>query len=314
MGRHKIVRDNPSPAAQTDPNAGNRSAQIITHGTTETDNMHSLLSAEELPVMNALDLDTPTEVQPVPDDAPNSPPIQAEPAPERTQQNDPDDVDDPRFKGKSKREIFESYRHLESKLGEQGQEVARFREYFDQTIRREAAPRPAQNEPNPEEDAQLLNEILTKPKQFVDRIKRTALEEVIGTSARATVTNMKQQNAATLTDPNFAAWLRNNVPHETAARADSDPATLHLILSAYRGAAQPQAAPTKPETPPVDRTATSQRIVNAAASPTQSKQQGDGKTYYSRSQIMALRLNDPAKYEAMQGEISRAYEEGRIKP
>lgn len=323
MARPKRI-EVPAPAA---PTGDNRSAHVIVADPAAPPTTD--LSGIDAPELEAVDVamihddGSATTITPEPTAAPTLPvenAAPAAPAGEGDGGGDDGGIDDPRFKGKPATEILKAYKNLETRIGEQGQELGRYRQMFDQAVMSRLTQPPAPPAPadNPDADATELNEMLTKPTQYRRRIQQETVEQIEKAQRQAVVNQIKAQATDVLTDPGFATWLRGNVPQPIAIQADSDPHTLMFVLNSYRGVkggtSTPAPSPATQPAPTTDRTATSTRIVAAAAAPTPTRSSDGGKRTFSRREMLALYVDNPKKYEELSAEYAKALEEGRVRP
>lgn len=264
---------------------------------------------------------------------PADPAPKPKPTPAPAPAADPDDVDDPKFNGKSRREIYQAYKELETKLGEQGREVNEVRRMANDLIQRDLQSRQTKPQPAPASatddklEVELVSEVLSKPTSFIRRIEERILGQIGAAQAQARVVGARNQHAKVLTDPRFVDWLVANVPRTVAEAADRDPSTLAYIVNQFNAAhpsenpppanpapTPPAPASARPAPAPAPTHGEAVRVMTAAAGPAPVKDTGDrqGKIYRS-SEIMAQMISNPAEYERNVAEYTRAYEEGRVR-
>jgi hypothetical protein len=323
----------------SDPSQGNRAA-TIRFGTPEPEKIdiealqNSVVDADTASVVSEGNI---TEPEPLP---PQEQPPQAttEPAPAPTQEPAPapesaapkattetgttDEVDDPRFKGKSKAEIYKAYQNLERLKGEHDSELSNYRKLFMEGVLKPQFEKPAAPEtpapaPAATTDTDLLNEMLTNPSQFqkktVAQAKQELLNELNGAARLNEIQQAKNAKQAIIDTPEFVNWLTSNVPQHVAAAADTDPTIFNFIMKSYEafsGVAAAPAAPAKPTEPQPDRRVP---IGPAAGVPAASASPGTKPVIFKQSELAEMMLYRPEEYARRQPEILAAYREGRIK-
>jgi len=226
-----------------------------------------------------------------------------------------------KFQKAEKVDVIKAYSELEKELGRLRNENGEFKKTFDKLVTQGAKPAqyPA-NQPTPEQvekmNAELLNQMLSNPTQFVQSLQNQIVGGVQNVLRQQTVQQAVQSKAHVLNDPAFRNWLVENVPLSVAEQADSDPATLDFIVNQFqsvtgvRGQSQIQ-PPTQPQRqlPP---NITSRPTGVAAGTNSQSRAQNSQKVW-TRTEIRGLLSRNPDKYQEMVGEIQRAYMEGRVR-
>lgn len=313
------------PKKQADPSQGNRAA-TIRFGTPEPEKIDiealqsSVVDVDTAAVVSEGNI---TEPEPLP---PQEQPPQAttEPAPAPAQEPAPaapeattDEVDDPRFKGKSKAEIYKAYQNLERLKGEHDAEVNNYRKLFAEKVLKPEMDKlnaPPQPESSPDAETNLLNEILNSPSQFkkktIAEAKQELLNELNGAARLNEIQQAKAAKQAIIDTPEFVNWLTSNVPQHVAAAADTDPATFNFIMKSYETFSGTAAAPAKPTEPQPDRRVP---IGPAAGVPAASATPGTKPVIFRQSELAEMMLYRPEEYARRQPEILAAYREGRIK-
>lgn len=268
---------------------------------------------------------TAQELAPAPaPEAPAAPAATTEtPAPAATES---DEVDDPRFKGKSKAELYKAYQNLERLKGEHDTEVSQYRKLFmDRVLKPEmeaAAKQDGKPAENPDDPTSALSEFLTNPiereKKVIAKAKKELIEELTGAARLNEVQQAFASKQAVIQSPEFKEWLTTNVPQHIAAAADQDINTFNFIMKAYETAtgvsatgAQAPTAPTAPGAPAPDRRIP---VGSAAGIPAASAAPGSSKPItFKQAELAEMMLCRPEEYARRQPEILAAYREGRIK-
>ena len=231
-----------------------------------------------------------------------------------------DEVDDERFKGKSKRDLHKSYKELESRLGQQGQELGTMKKFFDEFVMKGATnPQQPQTQPQatkPAEDVDdgtLINEVLGQPTSFIKRIEERIFGKLNQMANNHALDQTRKQAASLLQDAAFKQWVVSNVPYAMRVEADNDPAKLQFVVNMFRAAnpanSQPAQAPAVPTNPEVREVHLGAAAVDRGSS---RPQKGEVMT---RSSIMDLMQNKPEVYWSpeFQSKLVQAYKDGRVK-
>lgn len=267
--------------------------------------------------------ETTTAQAPAP--APEVPlPPEAPAAPATTETPESDEIDDPRFKGKSKVELYKAYQNIERLKGEHDAEVSMYRKLFAERVLKpemDAAAKPAKPAENPDDPTAALSEILTNPiereKKVIARAKQELMAELAGVARMNEVQQAFAAKQAIIQSPEFKEWLTSNVPQHIAAAADQDINTFNFIMKSYEMASGAAAAPTSapgpssPTAPAPDRRIP---VGPAAGVPAASAAPGSSKpVVFKQAELAEMMLYRPEEYARRQPEILAAYREGRIK-
>lgn len=318
-----------SPRKQADPSSDNRAKSIL-FGTHEPEKFDpdalaaSVVEVDVSPVVSEGNILAPEPEQAA---APATTAPEQEPAPQPEQAAapattaptaDPDEIDDPRFKGKSKSELYKAYQNLERLKGEHDKEVSEYRKLFmERVIKPDMEAAQAKQQPSAapaEDDTTLLNEMLTSPKQFqkklIEQSKKELFNELSGAARMNEIQQVKAAKQAVISSPEFTEWLVNNVPQHVAAAADQDVNTFNFIMKFYEAAGH--AAQAKPTEPTPDRRIPigSAAGVPAASSATPGTQKPIA---FRQAELAEMMMYRPEEYARRQPEILAAYREGRIK-
>ena len=224
---------------------------------------------------------------------------------------DPDEIEDPQFKGKSKKEIYESYKELQKLNGRMSNEVGDYRKFFDQFIMNQAKPQqPQSQQVRPTtDDGKLLEMMLGDPNGFVELVERRLMGKIQSIGAISEVGKVYQQNQDLMQDQNFLKWAVENVDQSVRELADRDPKTCNFIFNSYR-ALHGKQAPAQQQSP--QPAATSRNVVvSPAASGTGSPVKVPPKTW-TRREVRELYANNPAEYRRRETEITAAYQNGLV--
>lgn len=259
--------------------------------------------------------ETTTAQAPAP--APEVPlPPEAPAAPATTETPESDEIDDPRFKGKSKVELYKAYQNIERLKGEHDAEVSMYRKLFAERVLKpemDAAAKLAKPAENPDDPTAALSEILTNPiereKKVIARAKQELMAELAGVARMNEVQQAFAAKQAIIQSPEFKEWLTSNVPQHIAAAADQDINTFNFIMKSYEMASGGSAG--SAGTPAPDRRIP---VGPAAGVPAASAAPGASKpVIFKQAELAEMMLYRPEEYARRQPEILAAYREGRIK-
>jgi len=265
---------------------------------------------------------TAQELAPAPaPEAPAAPAATTEPtasAPES------DEVDDPRFKGKSKAELYKAYQNLERLKGEHDTEVSQYRKLFmDRVLKPEmeaAAKQDGKPAENLDDPTAALSEFLTNPiereKKVIAKAKKELIEELTGAARLNEVQQAFASKQAVIQSPEFKEWLVSNVPQQVAAAADQDINVFNFIMKSYETATGTPAAgaPAPAQAPGAPAPDRRIPVGPAAGIPAASAAPGSSKpVVFKQAELAEMMLYRPEEYARRQPEILAAYREGRIK-
>ena len=278
------------------------------------------------------DVQPPENLEPAGD-----PNVQAAPQGQAVPQAEPaapgpdDDVEDPRFKGKSKKDVYEAYKNLERLKGEHDAEVSAYRRLYEEKVlkpemeqRNKTQAQPVVAAPaNSEDDATLLNEMLSTPSLFAKKIRDQAKQELfndLNKAANAQTIQAKMTAAQDIiSQPEFGKWLVANVPQHIAIQGETDPATFQFILNSYKQTLAPAA--------PIDQTAQATPVAQAApvvapmpanvdrrypvgsAVGVPAASRTTSAPSFTLGQLADMQLNRPDEYARRQPEIMAWYKE-----
>ena len=238
---------------------------------------------------------------------------QQEPAAEEK----PEVVIPDKYQGKSVEDIVKMHQEAEKLIGKQAQEVGEVRRLADELIKREISQKKAVETPQ-ETETELQDKYFEDPVAAVHAAvdKHPAIQQ-----AQLQAFEYKQQQVTqklkqefsnfdeVINDTRFFDWIkaspvRARLFSEAHQQYDYDSAA--ELISTWNNINKTDAtsiADSKAETSKNLKTAT----VNTGSPAPSSRK------VYRRSDLINLRLRDPARYEAMSDEIMAAYAEGRVK-
>jgi len=229
-----------------------------------------------------------------------------------------EDVLPEKYQGKSASDIARMHQELEKRLGQQSSEVGELRTAFDEMVKNsmtaQQAPTPEVTEvddidffadPNAAVNAAIANNPVMRQMQ---EATVAAQKEKALTAIQAKHSDMKE----VLSSESFQTWVKGSSFRQNLfAQADSnyDFAAADELLTLYKdtqGVVKSQAA--------VEKVAKKAELKKASTGSSRSNPEGQStRKVYRRRDIIELMNRDPKRYEAMQPEIMKAYQEGRVK-
>jgi len=223
-----------------------------------------------------------------------------------------------KYQGKSASDIARMHQELEKRLGRQSSEVGELRQAFDEMVKNSMA---TQQAPTPEVTEVEDVDFFADPKAAVNRA--IANNPVLRQMQEATVAAQKEKALVAiqakhsdmkevLGSESFQTWVRGSQFRQNLfAQADTnyDFAAADELLTLYKdtqGVVKSQAA--------VEKVAKKAELKKASTGSSRSNPEGQTtRKVYRRRDIIELMNRDPKRYEAMQPEIMKAYQEGRVK-
>lgn len=222
-----------------------------------------------------------------------------------------------KFKGKSAVDIAKSYEELERKLGSQANELGELRKWSREFVRADLEAK----KPNKETESVSISEDDFNADPFkatqkmldsrLDRIEK-ALMQTNSSVAEKEFASKHPDYIDVGSSPEFQEWVMKS-PYRINMfqRADSrDFSAADELLSMYKdhadtqkGIAEGASATAKEETKSKMKRMSGESESAAVTT----------RKIYKSADLIRLKINDPAKYDAMQPEIMKAYTEGRVK-
>ena len=240
-------------------------------------------------------------------------------APEQVEEpQEPDDDLPEKYKGKSAAEIAQMHRELESRLGQQSQEVGELRKAFDDMVKSSIAAQQQPSTPEPE-----VNEVdfFTDPQAAVQRAieshpmlkqSQAVAAEMAKSQALAKLQAAHPDMKEVLSDSGFQEWVgKSQVRQELFQRADQqyDFAAADELMSLYK-----ERKGVVAQTAQVEKVAQKNEVKKASTGSARSNPDGSKtRKIYRRRDIIELMNKDPKRYEALLPEIMQAYAEKRVK-
>lgn len=222
-----------------------------------------------------------------------------------------------KFAGKSLEDVIESYVNLEKEVGRKANEVGELRKLTDQILQNQLS-QPEKREETVNEDVGF-DDFVEDPQKAVDRALRNnprirQLEQELEHSAQDKARQKLHERHPDADDivgsAEFIHWAqqapgRLRILQEAHVNRDADIASDLLdIYKTTRKVATEEAV--------TERDAVAKSDLKRAAVEKGSAG-GSTKKVYRRSELIQLKIANPARYEAMSDEIRAAYAEGRVK-
>lgn len=219
-----------------------------------------------------------------------------------------------RYRNKSVEDIVKMHQEAEKVIGRQAQEVGEVRKLADELIKQNLSSRQqpiAEVEPEIDfyEDPQkAIRKTIDKHPDIVEARKATAELKMLQTQQK--LANTHPDFDQIVRDEGFTNWIKSSpIRLDLFKRADAefDFDSANELLSTYkelRGIQTKQAT----QQASAARQQTMKSIqVDAGGTGESSKR------VYRRADLIRLKMNDPARYDALSDEIMSAYQEGRVK-
>lgn len=186
--------------------------------------------------------------------------------------------------------------NLKKKLGDQGNEIGQLRKIADYTLQQQASPKETEDD----WDFDPVSKEVSAIKGELNTIKQEqALREL----------ESKHPGFRDLpNDESFASWVgKSKYRSSLYQKADSlDFNAADELFTAWEE--QQEGANQAHQKESINRS----KALNDA-SMEKGSAGGMRKTYYSRAELIDLRINNPSKYDAMRDDIMKAYTEGRVR-
>lgn len=217
-----------------------------------------------------------------------------------------------KFKGKSLEDVIQSYTNLEKEMGRKNNELGELRKLTDDILKQELS-KPKQEEKRPKID---LDKFYEDPDAEIERVVEHRLK---GTTDK--LAQIEKQAALKEFETKHPNWrdvhgssefeqfvMASPLRQRLYARADSyDLEAADDLFNLYKEYSDLKASSLKAE-----QARQKEDGLKKASSESGSTGASTRKVY-KRSDLIRLKMQDPAKYQAMEPEIMAAYAEGRVK-
>lgn len=217
-----------------------------------------------------------------------------------------------KFKGKTKAEIAKAYTELESFSGRRNSEYGELKRMNDELLQLRAE-KPVDIEPVAVDDllddpSKTINSVVDKSERLA-RIERKLQQDELGRQ-RIVFEGKHPDWQETMNNPDFASWVNATPTRKKMYEAADKQYNYEVgdeLFTLWEDLRKVNAQDAQQQ-----RTDRIQGDLRAAATET-GLGTTRGKKVYNRADLINLRIHQPEKYEAMEPEIRKAYEEGRVK-
>ena len=231
----------------------------------------------------------------------------------KAQANSQNSIPD-KYRDKSLDDIIKMHQEAEKLIGKQAQEVGEVRKLADELIKNNLVGGKQQTiEVEPEID------FFEDPKRAMQRTVDNHPDVLAGRNAAIEFKKMQIQSQLNqdhpdykqvVGDPEFVNWVKSsNVRLGLYAKADAefDYESANELISTFK-----QLRGVKMRQTEEDGESTRKQNLNSAMVDTGGTGESSRKVY-RRADLIRLKMNDPARYEALSDEIMAAYAENRVK-
>lgn len=233
--------------------------------------------------------------------------VEAKPEPQ-------DDVPD-EFRGKSVAELARIAQHARREMGRQANELGEIRKLADELIKTQLKPKEAEAPKevdffeNPQEA--INRAVASNPEVLAAKQYAMQAQQAM---AKQKLAELHPDYMNVMQDQEFAQWVTSSpIRKNLLMQADQqyDLSAAHELLSTYKELKAVKAQRQQFEVSTAEQK-DREKVLKAAAVDTG----GSGETtrkVYRRADLIRLKMQDPARYEAMNDEILQAYAEGRVR-
>jgi sulfur carrier protein ThiS len=221
-----------------------------------------------------------------------------------------------KYKGKSIKDVVEMHQSAEKLLGSHSSEVGELRKLVDTYITGQLSETKATTEESKEPEVDFFDDPNVAVNQAIENhpaVQRAnqASAQMEQQAALSTIHAKHPDMGEVLQDPSFAEWIKGSpVRTELFQRADQryDVDAADELLSTYKermGAVQ--------QTLVDDQQVRKETLKAAATGSSSGSGAGPTAKVYRRADIIKLMKTDPDRYDQLAPEISKAYQEGRVR-
>lgn len=248
------------------------------------------------------------------------------PQPKEEVKTDPDEGTKPefevpeKFKDKSFEDVVQSYMHLEKMHGNTANEVGELRKLTDQILMNQSQMSSNKKEDDYEEDLEFgFDDFVEDPAQAINtalqnhptlkKLEQT-IEKTETDASRKALLDAHPDADEVVASQEFQKWVTSTPGYLemlTQAHVRRDANVASGLIDLYKKTRQ-----VTNEEANAERSAKASKDLKDAAVETGGAPVKREKIY-KRSELIELKLRDPAAYEAMKSEIYAAYSEGRVK-
>ena len=223
-----------------------------------------------------------------------------------------------KYRGKSVTDIVKMHEEAEKLIGRQANEVGELRKLTDEILKQQLS----SNKPQQKQEEVPEVDFWSDPDTYLNKKLETHPDIL---AARQLQIQQKMQQTAALLQQNhpdfqsiaasqdFQDWVaKSKVRTELYVRADKDfdYDSADELLSSYKAIRSVKEEVTNQQ---VKDLADNRQKQLKAASVDSGGGNETSRKIYRRSDLIRLKMTDPSRYDALQDEIMRAYQEGRVK-
>lgn len=218
-----------------------------------------------------------------------------------------------KFKGKSLKDVVDSYTNLEKEFGRRNKEIGELRQLTDQIIKNQLVNQPKKDVQQIDYFADPENAvnqaIENHPKLQQMEVERQRLQQQ---SNLAQLTQMHPDFGDIVQNPDFQEWVgkskvRSRLMQVADANYDLDAAD--ELFSNWKERQQLR----KTAEVEIKEKQKREEAFKSAKTTSGASTESPSKKIYRRADLMKLQINDPDRYLAMSDEIMQAYMDGRVK-
>jgi len=230
-----------------------------------------------------------------------------------------------KFQGKSFDEVVDMYRNLEKEYGRKGNEIGELRKLTDEILQLEIQQKRNNSERVTSKEEELSDDDwFSSPKEATDKYlqKSSLAKEVEQLKEQLSSKDREQAHSAFVEkhpdymdlaqESGFQEFVKESKYRtQLAQQADQyDYEAANELFDLYKSIRQPKGADVSEDSNKAEKQ--SQARKQATLEGTGNRNKGTKKVY-RRADLIKMKMQDPERYNTMQDEIMRAYQEGRVK-
>ena len=230
-----------------------------------------------------------------------------------------------KFQGKSFDEVVDMYRNLEKEYGRKGNEIGELRKLTDEILQLEIQQKRNNSERVTSKEEELSDDDwFSSPKEATDKYlqKSSLAKEVEQLKEQLSSKDREQAHLAFVEkhpdymdlaqEGDFQEFVKaSKYRTQLARQADQyDYEAANELFDLYKSIRQPKGADVSENSNKAEKQ--SQARKQATLEGTGNRNKGTKKVY-RRADLIKMKMQDPERYNTMQDEIMRAYQEGRVK-
>ena len=230
-----------------------------------------------------------------------------------------------KFQGKSFDEVVDMYRNLEKEYGRKGNEIGELRKLTDEILQLEIQQKRNNSERVTSKEEELSDDDwFSSPKEATDKYlqKSSLAKEVEELKEQLSSKDREQAHSAFVEkhpdymdlaqESGFQEFVKESKYRtQLAQQADQyDYEAANELFDLYKSIRQPKGADVSEDSNKAEKQ--SQARKQATLEGTGNRNKGTKKVY-RRADLIKMKMQDPERYNTMQDEIMRAYQEGRVK-